>query len=192
MGVPIAILPGQAQLAQRYAQALLAVAKEQNLDEQIFADMQYLHRLTEEVPFLHAFFRNPVIPPHHKETVVQKVLGRAIHPLTQRFLTLLVRKNRLVYLRAIARAYELLYYKTRGMMEVYVELARPPSEELRRYLEGWLREWLPAQPVLKFTVDERLIGGIRIHVQHRTLDLTVRTQLEKFQRQVMGALSGGQ
>ncbi len=190
MATPVVIPPGQGQLAQRYAQALLSVAREHNLHDQIFADMQYLSGLMEKLPFLHAFFRNPVIPPHHKETVVQKVLGQSLHPLTQRFLTLLIRKNRLVFLRAIARAYELLYYRAQGMMEVYVEVARVPSDQLRQYLIEWLQQWLRAKPVLKFKVDEGLIGGIRIHIQDRTLDLTVRTQLEKFQRQVAEALPG--
>ncbi len=171
---------GNRVLARRYARALLEVAKESAREDVVFKDMQRVKAIVESVPFIRAFLRNPVIPPERKIDLVKKVLGKYLDHLTTDFLILLIRRGRVVAVDLMAREYELLYYEDKGMLEIQVDIPVEPSSSLKEYLIRWCEGQFNKQPVLKVNVKPELIGGVRITAMDKTIDVTVRKQLQNF------------
>src|SRR5207237_1176555 len=90
-----------AEVAQPYAQALMSIAKSQNLTEQFGEDARALVNLLTNSAPLQNLIDNPFIQPERKKAVITQILGDGANPSLRKFLLLLVDKRRIFFLEAI-------------------------------------------------------------------------------------------
>ena len=124
------------------------------------------------------FLRHPKVRPDDKRTVLRKALtGRAV-PDVVVFADLLLRKKRLVLATAIAREFETLVERARGVQRAEVVSAVPlvPAELERLHRE--LERTTDKKIKLAARVDPALVGGAYVRIGDRIVDRSVKTLLE--------------
>lgn len=131
---------------------------------------------------------NPQYPAEAKRAVLAEAARRAeAGPLAVSFLDLLLKKNRLRFLPAIAAAYQALLDEAAGRRRVTVATAHPLSADdegaLRRRLEAATKRTV----VLDVHVDPDLIGGLVIRSGSLYYDGSLKGQLERLHQRLSTA-----
>lgn len=115
----------QVRSASRYAQALLTLAKEQNLLKETKRDMDLVLETLNQNRDLRVVLLSPVIRTEKKEAILKAVFEKEISQLSLRFLNLLTQKGREMYLTDIAKSYQSLWRTEMGIKKAFVASATP-------------------------------------------------------------------
>lgn len=168
------------EVAEPYAQALMSLAKANNLTDSFGRDLRDIERLLEESPELDAFITNPVIEESDKKAVIKRILGEGANPYLTSFLMLLVDKRRIVFLKPICEQYLALLRDLTNTVLAEVTAARQLSEEQERRIEEDVKRRTGANAVeLKVKIDPDIIGGVVIKVGSQIFDASLRGQLRR-------------
>lgn len=181
----------RARLARVYAEALLALAEEQNAADDIGGE---LNTVAAEVigknPAVAAFLDNPAITPKTKLPVLGAAFGSA-SDLFKKFLDVLTRNNRLGLLRDVAAAYQGIRDRQAGRVRVLVRAAKPLADDQKAELQKTLASKLDKEPILSVRVEPELLGGLIVQVGDRVYDSSVRTRLDSLRNTLMTSGSHG-
>ncbi|MDY7012239.1 MAG: ATP synthase F1 subunit delta [Cyanobacteriota bacterium] len=173
------------EIAEPYAQALMAVAQDNNLTEALGEQIRSLLTLLEESPELQEFIANPVIYPEDKKAVLQQVLGGDSNPYLTNFLLLLVDKRRVLLLENILEQYLALLRELTQTALAEVTSAKELTEEQRQQVIEQVKGFTDASSVeVKCTVDPDLIGGVIIKVGSQVVDASIRGQLRQISQRL--------
>jgi F-type H+-transporting ATPase subunit delta len=131
---------------------------------------------------------NPQYPAEAKRAVLAEAARRAeAGPLAVSFLNLLLKKNRLRFLPAIAAAYQALLDEAAGRQRVTVTTAHPLSPEDEGALCRRLEATTKRTVVLDLQVDPDLIGGLVIRSGSLYYDGSLKGQLERLHQHLSTA-----
>lgn len=167
-------------IADPYAQALMSLAKDQDLIDRFGDDAQALLQLLKESEELQEFIANPLIEPQAKKAVLQQVAGDDLHPMFVNFLKLLVDKGRIAFLDAILAQYQDLLRQYRKTVLAEVTSAVELSQEQKDRLREKVTAMTEAQHVeLDVSLDPDLLGGVIIKVGSQIVDASLRGQLRR-------------
>ncbi|GBD00319.1 ATP synthase subunit delta [bacterium HR18] len=168
---------GMHPVARRYARALFEEARAQALAPAIDADLQQLSELLTASRELARIFESPVIPRDKKQKILERLLAGRVHPLTWRFLMLLIAKEREHLLPDVVRAYQVLQDEAQGIVEAHVRTAFPLDEAGAAPLQERLERLTGKRVRLRLTYDPGLIGGLVVRIGDTVYDGSVRHQL---------------
>jgi len=164
-------------LAQRYAEALLGAAEKRNAVDAVAEDLQSLTALDEKDSSFRRFLESPAVRDDAKRALVESVLGSRTHPLTMRFVLLLMHKKRIRYLRDAAAAYRALVEEKKGIVHARVTSAVALGADEKARLAQALEHRTGLRFLIEPHVDESLLGGVRVQYRDQILDDSVRTRL---------------
>jgi len=71
--------------------------------------------------------------------------------------------------------------RDRGKREVTVVTAVPVAEKHQRRIAAALAETLRAEPVVRWDVDEKLLGGMVVRIGDHVYDASVRAELHRLE-----------
>lgn len=126
------------------------------------------------------FLRSPVVSATEKDQSLRRIFGDGrVSDLLLRFLLVLNKKGRLDQLVGISEAYTQLLWERTGRIEVEVFSAQPLDESLAEIVRQRVGEALGKDAILRNTVDEDLIGGLKLRVGDRMIDASVATRLNR-------------
>ena len=167
----------QTTLARRYAKALFDLQ-----DSASLASTDRTLRLLAEAfagsTELRALLVSPMFTREQKAAVVAQLAAQAeCPPLTQRFLTYVVRKNRIALIREMSEAFTKLASEAQHRTAVEVVSARPFSEEDVAAIRARLEHATKRAIDLTVRVDPTVVGGLEIRIGSTVYDGTVRGQL---------------
>ena len=80
--------------AYRYVKSLLGLAVEQNVLDQVHADMQLFDKTVESSREFALLLKNPIIRHDKKRDILEKLFKGKVHPLTLAFFDMITKKNR--------------------------------------------------------------------------------------------------
>ncbi len=164
-------------VARRYAQALHEEAERQERVAAIDEDVELLRESLANAPDLERFFRSPIISREKKKSIVEELFAERVSPLTQRFLQLLVDKERETILGEVVEAYQALRDEERGIVEVEARAAHDLSVEERQKLSAAVERMTGKEPRLKVRREPSLMGGLVLRVGDTVYDGSVRHKL---------------
>jgi F-type H+-transporting ATPase subunit delta len=172
-------------LAQRYARALYALAKDHNEQDAVFAQMRVINSAFQNDKEVAAFLQSPLIRPAEKVQALEKLTASLnISPLLKTFLLLLGKKGRLGIFDAIQSAFQRIadeeYGVTRGTVRSATVL--PPEE--RKRLETLVGRATRKQVILSYTEDPELLGGMVAEVGSFTFDDSLTSHLKRMNEQL--------
>ena len=122
-----------------------------------------------------------------RRELVGRVFGGRVSERTEALLDVLSRNGRLGLLRGIAGAYRDLLHRREGKVEVSVRTAQPLDDAERKELAGRLREAFGAEPLLRLTVDESVLGGCVVQVGDERFDASVAGELQRMRQRLVVA-----
>lgn len=166
------------KVATRYAGALLASAKRAGVLDGVAESYASLRDMQISQSALRVFLDSPQVRTQEKKDLLQKVFGGRVEPLLLNFIDLLLDKNRIENFRDIGEEFAHLVEQERGVMRARVTTAIALPQDLEQQLQARLSQLTGKTMILDKRVDPAVIGGVKVVMEHRILDGTVRTNLD--------------
>ncbi|MEZ5291314.1 MAG: ATP synthase F1 subunit delta [Vicinamibacterales bacterium] len=171
--------------ATRYAKALLDVASDQATD--IERGLTALNGLVRDHADLRQALLSPSVSASGKRGIVTAVAERlSIATPGVRLLQLLAERDRLGLLDDLLGAYRKLLLERQQVVEAEVRSATALSPDAMRAVEDRLAAITGKRVAVNAVVDPDLLGGVVASVGGTVYDGSVRTQLEKLKKQLVG------
>jgi len=188
-GCDVAASGDLGEISARYAEALFALAGEQDALQQVADDLTRLRGLFAESADLRRLADSPVIGRADQARGLASVLDRAgIGGLTARLVALLAANRRLPAIPPIIERYLARLAVHRGETTADVTTARPLTAARRKALEAALKKATGSKAVtLRDTVDPSILGGMVVRIGSRMVDASVGSRLEKLVLAMKGA-----
>lgn len=171
-------------VARRYAAALGEEAEREGVMSAVDEDVDLIRQTLEDSRELAAMFRSPILSRDKKKRILKSLFGERVHPLTGRFLQLLVNHQREDIISAVVGAYAELRDRQQGILEAVARVPQPLSDEEARKLTAALERKTGKRIRLVVRTDPKLIGGIVIRVGDLVYDRSVRHQLDTLREQM--------
>jgi F-type H+-transporting ATPase subunit delta len=175
------------RVAQRYATALADLALGQGQQTVIQEELKSLSELMQSAPDLRQAFANPAVSKQQKQTLLEALIQRGKPTqLTESFLRVLLRNERVQHLDEMARAYHEELDKRLGMATAGVLSARPLTGEEATQLRAQLEKLSGKKVRLMSVVDPDIIGGVVAWIGSDVYDGSIHTQLERMGEELKG------
>jgi F-type H+-transporting ATPase subunit delta len=172
--------PLTAKIAAPYARALFDISIEKNIMHQITMDFQNLKIFLKENSELTECLNSPIISQDAKYEILGEILESQIHVETFRFLTVLIKRNRINLLEIIMISYLELICEIASLKTIEVSTAFAFTNLQKNTLVNKLKKLTNAREIrLTLKLDPSLIGGFLIKTESKIIDFTVKNQLEK-------------
>lgn len=174
-----------ASVARRYARALLSLGLEEGRHEKFGEELEALLQALEASREASAILKNPGYPlPQRHAAVDALAAGVELSPTVLSFVRLLVDRQRIAYLPAIARAYRAMVDQQVGRVRAVVIAAAPLAESEVEELREAIAAMTGRTIVLDTRTDPSLIGGVVTQVGATMLDGSLSTQLERMREEL--------
>jgi F-type H+-transporting ATPase subunit delta len=175
------------RVARVYAEALLDVATEKNLADEIGAELQ---EIVKEVygksPEVETALSSPVIKRTVKAPVIEHAFKGQVSDLVLNFLNVLNNKDRLILLRHATAAYRDLLDEREKRVRVTVRSAVPLSDEQSEHISKAIADATGLYPVIASRIEPELLGGMIVQVGDQVFDSSVRNRIENIRTQLLG------
>lgn len=164
-------------VSERYASALLNVAKKREEAARVFEEMVFLKKVLRENLTLRRFLEGPHITQEDKTSFIKRVFGESVTGTAMTFLLLLVRKYRLQSLSEIIDAYERLYDVEMSVQKTDVITAYPLDDNTVAKLRTAIEASMKKSVKMCFYVDPKILGGVIIKTPNLIIDGSIRRKL---------------
>ncbi len=174
----------RSNIARRYAQGIFQLAQtEKDLDgwRRELAQLDAL--LQDDV--LRAAFANPAVTTARRMELARR-LAPELRPETQNLLRLLIEHRRTTEMPAIRREFERMADESAGIVNVALTTAIELDDAEKRRYEKALADRLGKKVRMDYRHDPGLVAGATVQIGDRLIDGSVRTQLDRLRRQLVG------
>lgn len=177
------------EIAEPYAQALMALAQNQQLTTVFGDSIRDLLALLDESPDLEALLSNPVVKDDDKKAILRRILGGQVNPYLLNFMLLLVDKRRILFLRAICQQYQVLLRKLTNTVLAEVVSVLKLTDSQRQSVIDKVKQLTGARDVeIETTIDPDILGGVIIKVGSQVFDSSLKGQLRRISLSLGGAI----
>lgn len=161
----------------RYARAIMNAAKELNITDRIFEDLNYINHIFDNSKDFFAVFKSPVVSNAKKRSLAKEIFGEKISELTFSLLELIISKNREFLIESIGREYTNLYYKYKNMLPINVTTAIEMDENTKNGILNKLTEITGMTVVPDYTIDSKIKGGLKVQIDTWVYDASISNKL---------------
>jgi F-type H+-transporting ATPase subunit delta len=177
-------------LAKRYAEAVFELAIETNNVDRIAEDLKLVYKVLDENRELRKIIDNPVIDASKKINILNKIFEDRdkFSDLSIRFLRLITRKGREMYIMGICQAFEDIYLDYKNIVKAELVTAFDTDNEIRESVLEKLKTISSKDIMLSETVNEDIIGGFIVRIEDYQVDASVAHQLKKLSKKFAGNL----
>ncbi len=166
------------RVSSRYANALLELAEEKNLFEQISGDVEFIFNTLSGSKELKKILASPVIKESKKIDILKALFEDRVSKETLNFLLFVVKKNRIDMVSDIFGRYIDLHNIKTGIVEAFVLSAFIMDDAQKNFVKSKLESITGKKVKMKFEVDENLIGGFKVKIGDEVYDASVFNQLK--------------
>jgi F-type H+-transporting ATPase subunit delta len=181
-----AVADESAELARRYAEALLGAAEREGIVDAVLDELAELERdvLKAHPRFAQILASRRVATAQKDRILVDLLEGRA-SGLVLRFLRVLNRHERLGSIRAVARQARAIWDKRNKRVPIQVRSAFPLDENQLQALRDRLSRLTGATPVLQVSTDPNLIAGLVVQVGDIRYDASAKSRLAQLRQRLI-------
>ena len=166
------------QVGNVYGEALYDLARSENLDSQILAEITALKEsFTQEPDFLR-LMAAPNVPKEERCQILDSSFREKVHPYVLNFLKILTEKGYTRQFPQCCDAYRGFYNEDNGILVVKAMSAVALNEEQKQKLIAKLEVTTGKQIDLQCSVDPAELGGLRLSYSGKMVDGTVKTSLD--------------
>ncbi|MET0342002.1 MAG: F0F1 ATP synthase subunit delta [Polyangiales bacterium] len=175
-------------IAKRYARAILELATEQGVQEQVGRELTELAEAWDASLELRSLFTNPEYSAQVRKSVLVELLDRAaVTQLTRNSVLYVSDRGRLLALPAIARVFNELAERAAGSVRAEVISAAPLPEAYVAQLQRALEQVTGHRVTIERKTDPSLIAGVVTRVGDHVFDGSIRTRLNGLKESLQNA-----
>lgn len=164
-------------IARPYAEAIFKLAEGGRALSSWSEILEFTSAVVQE-PQVNALIGNPQIPSTKLREIIFDICGKRLGEDGKRLISLLIENGRLLILPQISELYERLKAQYESVLEAKIVSAFPLEsrqlEKLVSVLEAKFKRKVKAQ----VSVDNNLIGGVKIEIGDQVIDSSVSGKLE--------------
>jgi len=168
-----------------YGQALFDAAFDQGRIYEIWAEYKAISEIFAEYPMLKKLLSVPTVTELEKKDVAEKVFGGRITKELLNFIFILIDKHRVYAWDGIGNEYEKLVWKKEGHAKGIIYSAVPIEGEKLKAFELKTDAALNKRIQLENRIDKSLIAGVKIYVDGKLIDASVKTRLESMKQRIV-------
>lgn len=127
----------------------------------------------------------PTLQVSEKTKVVGAVFEKHLSDLSLSMVNLVITNKREVYLPGIARNFQDMYRKARGIRSASLVTAQEVDEAARRGIRDLIKKAYDSEVELTSSVDQDVIGGFVLTIEDRQYDASVASNLKKIRKQLL-------
>ncbi len=167
-----------------YGKSLYDLAAEENLTEEIMGEMTCVRELLREYPEYVRLLQEPSIPKKERLGLLDESFGDALQPYVLNFLKLLTEKGILREFAACWRTYRSCYNADHGITDAVVVSAVELDAQQQERLQERLQQISGKRVILHQKTDAAVLGGIRVEMEGKLYDGTVRGRIADLQKKL--------
>ena len=172
--------------SREYAEALFELAVQGGVTKETSEGLETVVSALLQQPEYRALLASPAIGKEERLAALDTAFRGKIPDILLAILRMMVSRGHISALSGMARDYEELARGYRGESVAVVTSAVPLKEAETVALRAKLEKKLCRTVVLQCRVDPGLIGGVRVDVDGRVIDGSIRNKLEEI-KEVMNA-----
>jgi len=165
-------------IGMTYGNALFQAACELNKKELILEEATQVLEILEREPDLCAFVDTPVISIGEKKDTLKSIFENRISDELLNFLYVLVDKGRTKHFARAIKVYKELLDKQEGVSYGKIFSVKTLSPDRLEKFEAETGKLLKQNVKLENEIDANLIGGIKIFIDGKVIDASIRRRLE--------------
>lgn len=169
-------------ISKRYAKALFDLALEMKILEAVKKDIELLDEVAMQNPEFKRLIKSPIIPPGKKNKILTGIFKGKIQDLTFKFLHLVTRKERELYLLDINNSFIKLYKEYHNILTVQVTTRFSLDKTSRNELLQILAKGTHKTIDLVEKTDASMLGGFVLNMEDKKYDASIRNQLDKLRK----------
>jgi len=170
------------RIDKRYAKALFDIAIEQNLLEEIYADMNSIRKVClSNRDFVHMLF-SPIIKSNKKLAIINEIFGKEFNVVTLEYFQIIIRKRREEFIAGIAEAFTELYKEHKGIKTAYLKTAVAIDDTLRNRIKEMLHAQTGCEIELVEMLKKDLIGGFVLTMDDKQYDASILKQIKELHK----------
>ena len=169
----------------RYATALYTAARQRNALEKVDADLKNLAGAAQKDAKFNQFLQDPTSNRVAKAKAMKALAqSQKYDPCTANFLEVLAENGRLQDLERVADGFGKMMMAHRGQVQVFVTSAKPLDADVMQQLQKILAkgQLVEAGQQVKMSnkVDPSVLGGFIVEVGDLTIDVSVKSKVQKY------------
>lgn len=173
------------RIAQLYSEALYQAAFVKGNADEVQMELEEINSLLENNSKFEQLFAIPIISRNEKSGLIKNVFEGKSSALVCNFLHVLNEHDRLGLLRATVYAYQSLNETKKNQQKVQVVTPVKLTPEQESALAKTLQDKLGKQPILCFSVDDSIVGGLIIKAGDWLWDGSLRNRLHTLRNQLI-------
>ena len=166
------------QIAATYAQALYDLAKDENLTEEILAQLQALQESISVEPDFVRLLSTPSLSKEERCGILDSAFRDKVHTYVLSFMKILVEKGYMRHFADCCKAYKTLYNEDHGILPVLAVTAVALNDTQKQKLTAKLEQITGKAVELENRVDASVLGGVRLDYDGKRVDGTVQNRLD--------------
>jgi len=170
--------------ARPYAEAVFKISLEDNSGKEWTHDLLLLVAIIESEEIKEAL-ANPKIANEERVKLLLSFFKKQANAHLQNFLTLLLEKKRIIFMKEISEIFENLKSDYNKVCNVEIETPYVLSSSQLKELENYLKLEYKSQIKIHQVINKELIAGIKIKVNNEVTDLSIRNRLENVTQHLM-------
>jgi len=179
------------RLSKRYAKALFSLGREDDSFNKYGQELEKFAAIYRDNPEFRQAVTNPVFSIEDRKKLLQAVLNLSgFSVLIRNFLRLLLEKNRIGSIEAIAAHYSKLIDEASNISHAEIVTARPLKQRtldnVVRSLEGLTSKKI--KPLVR--ENPEIIGGVIVKIGDTIFDGSVKTQIKKLKESFKRSYQG--
>lgn len=172
-------------ISTRYAKALLEYAQSEGAEDTVYQEIKMLSKSFAKFPKLRESLDNPILRPQDKQDLITAAAVGEAQPsdVFVRFIRLVIKRHREVYLQFICLTYIHFYYLLKHIAVGTLITAVPVDDETKIRIRDTASATVHAEMKLQTIVDPSIEGGFVFDINDFRLDASVATQLKRVKQQ---------
>ena len=172
------------QAARVYGESMYELALSEGLSGEILEEMKVIRRLFQENPDYVHLLSEPSIPRNERIDLIETAFGKQAERYLVNFIKLLCEKNLLREFGGCCDEYLRRYNQDNGIAEATATSAVPLTEAQAEALKQKLEKLSGKKISLSLKTNPSLLGGVRVELEGKELDGTVKGRLDGLSRKL--------
>ncbi|WP_077195678.1 F0F1 ATP synthase subunit delta [Prevotella ihumii] len=164
-------------ISVRYGRALLKGATAQQVENEIYEEVQTLLASYMQVPELRFTIDNPMLQRNKKQEILEVACGGNVSELMKNFIALVLNEGREGILLFIANSYISLYRKQKNIIQGKLTTAVPVTPQIEEKMKAMVQANAKGTVEFNAKVDPDIIGGFILEYDTYRMDASVKTKL---------------
>lgn len=169
----------------RYATALLAFTTESSAETRMYETAKMLIRNFDEQPRLRTVLENPVVKSPQKKQLILLASNEVEGDFFERFIDLLLLKNREGYLYLIMLKYIDMYRAQKNIFKATVTSAAVLDATVTARLSSIIEKKRKGNLELEMKIEPAILGGFILDVDDTRWDASLKRQLQQIKNELI-------